>query len=255
MPLRTRQGPPWIAYAAVTLLLTLAIALAPGEAEAGPPYLTDDPDPVAYQHWELYLASQWDHVGSQTAEGSLPHVEVNFGVVNGAMLHVLVPAAFSTSRMGGTVYGVGDLEVGSNIRILEEGGPAWIQMGTFPIATIPTGNEGRGLGSKTAELFLPIWLMKHLGAWAIDGGGGVSFSDGDTHGEFGAFAQRPFGDVLSVGAEVFVTVPFDGSLVRTQPDLALILDLSDTHHLLFSGGPSFGAVGGSQAYVAWLVTL
>jgi hypothetical protein len=32
---------------------------------AGPPFVTDDPEPVAYQHWELYLASQ--HI--ETADG------------------------------------------------------------------------------------------------------------------------------------------------------------------------------------------
>jgi hypothetical protein len=47
---------------------------------AGPPFVTDDPEPVAYQHWELYLASQ--HI--ETADGwsgTAPHIELNYGVV------------------------------------------------------------------------------------------------------------------------------------------------------------------------------
>ena len=234
--------------------LALALAIAPGEASAGPPYLTDDPDPAAYHHWELYLASQWDHIGPRSAEGSLPHLEVNFGVVHGAMLHLLVPTAFVASEDGRTSYGLGDVELGANIKLLEEG-PGRPQIGTFPIAVIPTGSDAKGLGSGTVELFVPIWLMKHMGQWTLDAGGGIRFSDGDTEADLGVFVQRSFGEVVSLGTELFVTLPFDQSGVRTQLDLALILDLSDSHHLLFSGGPSFGAVDGGQAYAAWMMTL
>jgi hypothetical protein len=53
--------------------------LTPVVAFAGPPFRTDDPEPVEYKHWELYLASQgsFDHdEGSLTA----PHVEINYDV-------------------------------------------------------------------------------------------------------------------------------------------------------------------------------
>jgi hypothetical protein len=29
-----------------------------GTAHGGPPFVTDDPEPVDYQHWEFYVASQ-----------------------------------------------------------------------------------------------------------------------------------------------------------------------------------------------------
>ena len=47
---------------------------------AGPPYITDDPEPVGYQHWEIYFASIFTNqpdVWTSTA----PHVEVNYGIV------------------------------------------------------------------------------------------------------------------------------------------------------------------------------
>ena len=83
----------------------------------------------------------------------------------------------------------------------------------------------------------------------------MRLSDEGSDAQFGAFIQKSFGERVALGAEVFVTAPLDGALARTQLDFALILDPSQTHHLLFSGGPSFGAVGGYQAYAAWLVTL
>ena len=43
---------------AVGLNLVLAV-----RTNAGPPFLTDDPEPVDYQHWEAYLFTLGDHAG------------------------------------------------------------------------------------------------------------------------------------------------------------------------------------------------
>lgn len=235
-------------------LIFLAVILAADVARAGPPYLTDDPDPVAYHHWELYLASQWDQIAPEGSEGSLPHVEINFGLLHFAMIHLLVPAAIAVPSCGDASYGLGDMEVGANIRIVKER-PGLPQIGTFPIAVMPTGSKADGLGSGTLQLFVPIWLMKDVGPWTFDGGGGVRFASGGDDAELGSFVQRSLGKVITVGAEIFETVPFDGSEPRTQLNIAFIADFSDVYHFLFSAGPSFGAVGGGQAYAAWLVTL
>ena len=223
---------------------------------AGPPYLTDDPDPVEYGHWELYLASQWDHIATDGASGNLPQFEINYGVLDGAMLHLLIPVGYTAEAGRSPVTGPGDMEVGANIRIVEEGRHR-PQVGTFPVAVLPTGATERGLGSGAAALFLPIWLMKHVGHWTVDGGGGLNFEEGTVEGHFGMFLQRSFRERVTLGAEVFVTVPFEAApvSVRTQLNAALTVDVSEAHHLLFSGGPSFGAVRGAQAYAAWQVTL
>ena len=42
--------------ATVLLALGTIISTLP-RAQAGPPYITDDPEPVEYQHWEFYVAS------------------------------------------------------------------------------------------------------------------------------------------------------------------------------------------------------
>ena len=54
---------------------------------AGPPFVTDDPEPVEYQHWELYFAS----LHTQSAEGwsgTAPLFEVNYGVAPNMHLSV-----------------------------------------------------------------------------------------------------------------------------------------------------------------------
>ena len=36
------------------LTLILLVPILSPKAFAGPPYITDDPEPVEYQHWEVY---------------------------------------------------------------------------------------------------------------------------------------------------------------------------------------------------------
>src|ERR1019366_8989957 len=54
----SRARPALESVARLAWLMILSLALRPQEAPAGPPFLTDDPEPVEYQHWEFYLASQ-----------------------------------------------------------------------------------------------------------------------------------------------------------------------------------------------------
>ena len=53
--MRTASRPMLTAVFPLTLILLVLIASP--KAFAGPPYITDDPEPVEYQHWEVYFAS------------------------------------------------------------------------------------------------------------------------------------------------------------------------------------------------------
>jgi hypothetical protein len=39
----------------------LLLAFLSPVALAGPPFVTDDPEPVEYQHWEVYIAPIYSH--------------------------------------------------------------------------------------------------------------------------------------------------------------------------------------------------
>src|ERR1700722_18624399 len=90
--------------------LILAAAMA-SRSLAGPPFLTDDPQPVDFQHWEVYFASIHSHIFNYY-NGTLPHVEVNYGVVPNVQLHVIAPAAYSSVPGQPFQYGYGDTELG-----------------------------------------------------------------------------------------------------------------------------------------------
>ena len=71
-----------------TLCLVISTA-----ALAGPPFKTDDPQPVDYMHWEFYVASMQQIDNNQTS-ATLPHFEVNYGVIPDVQLHLVAPLGY-----------------------------------------------------------------------------------------------------------------------------------------------------------------
>jgi hypothetical protein len=232
------------------------ICLLTTRAIAGPPYVTDDPEPVEYQHWEVYLAS----IVSRDAgawSGTAPHVEVNYGAVPNLQLHTILPMSFTRSTTGTTTYGYGDTELGAKYRFLQESAERPM-IGTFPLLEVPAGDRQRGLGSGQLRLFLPLWLQKSYGQWTTYGGGGYWINPGRGNhgwGYFGWQVQRQVLPEVNVGAEVFhtTTQATDGG-PETRFNVGLVLDLSDLQHVLLSAGRGLRGPNEFQSYVAYQLT-
>jgi hypothetical protein len=225
-------------------------------ARGGPPYVTDDPEPVEYQHWEVYLASQYQH-GSDGASGTLPQVEVNYGVMPNLQLHLIAPEAWDAPSGAIRHFGYGDTELGAKYRFLEEtaGRP---QVGVFPLVELPTGDSARGLGSGHTQVFLPVWLQKTAGAWTTYGGTGYWINPGAGNRNWwftGWLVQRQVLPSLAVGAEIFhESARSDGGESDTKMNVGLIWDLNDTCHILASIGPTIQGPTGYQAYLGFQLT-
>jgi hypothetical protein len=231
-------------------------ALWSSTASAGPPYVTDDPEPVRYRHWELYLASQ---VGRDAGgwTGTSPHVEANYGVIPDVQLHVIAPLAFAAPARGPLRVGPGDMELGVKWRFVEET-EVVPQIGTFPLLEAPTGLADRGLGNGSAQVFLPTWLQKSFGPWQTYGGVGVWLDLGDRNRHwwyFGWQLQRRVFEWLTVGAEVFHQTPagLEGES-DSRFNVGAVVDFTEVHHLLLSGGRGFEGSTLFQGYVAYQAT-
>jgi hypothetical protein len=81
-----------IAFGIVGLSATLFL-FASERAFAGPPFITHDPEPVDYGHWEIDGFSAGAH-GRGDTSGIGPSFEVNYGVLPELQLHVLGGLAF-----------------------------------------------------------------------------------------------------------------------------------------------------------------
>ena len=185
-----------------TLVFGLYLILAT-RTFAGPPFLTDDPEPVDYQHWENYLFATGDHEGGgYTING--PAVELNYGPLPDTQLSLTVPMA----SVGGNTpdaSGLGDVQLGVKYRFLHETN-GWPQIAFYPAVTLPTGNAARGLGNGRAWFQLPLWLQKSWGPWTTYGGGGAALNsapDRRDYGFAGWLLQRDFGEQLTLGGELF----------------------------------------------------
>jgi hypothetical protein len=209
-------------------------------ARAGPPFRTDDPEPVDYQHWEVYGFSTGTHVAGDT-NGILPGVEVNYGALPDLQLHVIAPIAFDAAAGSGMKFGMGDTELGVKYRFIEEDQNGWRpQIGIFPLFEAPTGNEARGLGAGVGREFLPVWIQKGFGQWLTYGGGGYWNNPGAGNKNYwftGWLVQRQVTEALALGAEIFhQTANVDRGHDSTGFNLGFIYDFSENYHLLFSAG-------------------
>ena len=158
--------------------LIWAVLFGAGAARAGPPFITDDPEPVDLGHWEVYGFSAATQVTGDMA-GTLIGTEVNYGAAPNLQLHIIVPMAFDSPSGRPMQMGIGDVELGAKYRFINPGKDDWWpEVATFPLVEVPAGDASRGLGAGKTRVYLPIWLQKNFGPWTTYGGGGYWINPG-----------------------------------------------------------------------------
>lgn len=224
-------------------------------AIAGPPFFTDDPEPVDLYHWEFYVASINADIHGDWS-GTAPHFEVNYGAAPELQLHMIAPLAYDSPPQGVTHYGFADLELGTKYRFIQETN-WWPQVGVFPLLEVPTASDELGSGHLTA--FLPVWAQKSWGTWTLYGGAGYGVNSFSGHGNWefgGAVLQDQVLTNVLIGVEVYhqtlaqVDFPNEG----TGFNVGTVIDFSDSHHLLFSAGRSIDGPTAFQCYIAYQFT-
>ena len=224
-------------------------------AYAGPPFITDDPEPVDLGHWEVYGFSAGAS-GHGDTTGLGPSLEVNYGAAPGLQLHFIGGLAYDDQPGGKVLMGLGDTEFGAKLRFINPGEDDWYpQVGIFPLVEVPTGNAKRGLGAGEFQEFLPIWLQKDWGNWTTYGGGGYWINPGPGNRNYwfaGWLLQNQVTDKLALGAEVFhQTSNMIGRSASTGFNLGGVFDFTKQDHLLFSvgrGGIAYAVDGPAGGY-------
>lgn len=234
---------------ACLLLLALSVA---AHSHGGPPFFTDDPEPVDYRHWEAYLFATSDRTDEDHTVNA-PAVEFNYGVAPETQIHLVVPVTNFSAAGEPTHAGLGDTELGVKYRFLDET-QAHPQIGVFPMVELPTGRAHFGLGNGRPWYRLPVWLQKSFGPWTTYGGGGVALNpapDQRNYGFGGWLVQRDFGPHLTLGGEIFRQGP-DTRDDRgfTAFNLGGYLNFTENLSLLFSAGRSFAGDRHTLWYLA-----
>ncbi len=221
---------------------------------AGPPFQTDDPEPVPFRHFEAYLFGTVDRSGGTTASEA-PAFEFNAGVAPNVQLHIVVPIAGASPEGS---RGLGDVELGVKYRFVEET-DHWPQVGAFPMLELPTGNHERGLGNGHLWARLPLWIQKSSGPWTTYGGAGyvINRAPGMKNAPFaGWLLQRQLSERLTIGGEAFHQgAPSSDARGATLLDAGGYYTLHGALSLLFMAGHSIRGethtVGYLGLYYTW----
>jgi len=229
---------------------------APILALAGPPFLTDDPEPVEYKHWEVYLAATYERTKFEKT-GTLPQVEINYGLVPDVQVHLVVPTAFIHPNDEASSYGYGDTEVGVKYRFIHES-QYMPQVGFFPRAELASGNSKEGLGNGKTQVFFPIWVQKSFGTWTTYAGGGYWYNPGTDNRNW-SFAgwelQRDISKKLTLGGEIFYQSSSQaGVSSSTGFNAGGIFNLDDNNHILFSVGRDLRGQVRFMSYLGYQLT-
>ena len=211
-------------------------------ALAGPPYVSDDPEPTDYQHYEIYTFSDGTAVrGGLSGEAG---IDVNYGAAPNLQLTATVPEGFGTEIPGSTAVGLGNIELAAKYRFLRQDTFGW-DVSVFPRVFLPSSSGA--VGDTDASLLLPVWVQKDWGGgWSTFGGGGCVLS---THSSqdfclAGLVVTRQILPKLQLGVELFHetanpgTTPVSSSLAElgtpasSSIGIGVIYDLSEHYHLL-----------------------
>ena len=217
----------------------LPFLLATANLWAGPPFQTDDPEPVDFRHYEFY---QFGTVSSTPVETDPtgPAFEFNWGVVPNVQLHVILPwgaarpsnnPVYFPAGVGPSAYGLTDMELGAKIRFIKET-KYRPEVGSFTMLELPTGSYSQGLGVGRVWYKLPIWVQKSWGHWTSYGGVGYQIVHQTQYKNFpygGWLLQRDIGKRLTLGGEIFSHAK--EGLATPQTQSATMVDLGGFYYI------------------------
>lgn len=235
--------------------LTAAVS---SPAAAGPPFITDDPEPTDTGHFENYLYVQGTRAGGETS-GPAEGIEINYGAFADTQLTISMPLNVHPGPGGmGVVFA--PFGFGVKYRFIEEDDAGWRpQVAVFPQIQIPSGSASHSV--PTTEL-LPLWMQKSFGPWTAFGGGGLMLNPGAGNRDFaiwGGALMRQLSDKLQVGAEMFGQSRSSSQAPGAAAvGVGALYDLSENWHLI--GSVNTGVVnrreGDSYGYtfaVKWTI--
>src|SRR5258707_4402794 len=182
-------------------MIAVAMVLMARPAVAGPPYVSDDPDPTDYRHFEICAFS--GGTATRGDIGGASGVDFNYGAAPDLQLTATVPMGFDSPAAGGASFGPGNIELAAKYRFLHQDSFG-LDVSVFPRVFLPSGSTN--IGNNTASLLLPVWVQKDWsGGWSAFGGGGCVIS-GHASQNFcltGAVVTYHFLPKLQLGAGLF----------------------------------------------------
>jgi hypothetical protein len=227
----------------IRLLLALVFVAIPSLAFAGPPYITDDPEPTDYRHFEIYAFSEGLVAPGHGAD-SAAGLEINYGALPNLQISAAIPVGFSAPTRTGVHFELSQMEAGAKYRFLGEDEEGWTpQISFYPSAEFAIAAD-RSQETST-RIFLPLWAQKEFDAWTIFGGGGYRINpgpEGRNSWLTGIALTRAITSDFEAGVElVHETAETRDGVSTTTANFGTVYALNKTVRLVGSAGPVVSA--------------
>jgi hypothetical protein len=225
--------------------LTVSIPRA-GLAQAGPPFLTNDPGTPGNGDWEINVAAA-PTVERSGASYQAPQLDLNYGVGDRLQLTYEVSYVLETADGASDHSGWSNGYLGAKWRFVDQGEDGW-KVSIFPQAETGStlSSQQRGISSPGPRLLVPVQAATKLGPVDVDMEAGYYFPKHGAREEFfGLVADHGFTDRFDLAAELYRDHP-----LGPQSNSTTTLDLGGRYELkrgliaLFMAGR--GLDGGPQ---------
>jgi hypothetical protein len=230
--------------------LVIWLLLATDFSQAGPPFVTDDPEPPPPGGWEINVPFILERTPGKT-EMDAPLFDLNYGLPD-IQLKLEFPIEIVKEANNGPQAGAGDSLIGVKWRFFNNE-QTQFQLGTYPQVLAPTGNHSRGLGEGSVAFVLPFLAQKNWEKWTLYGNIGYWWQGAhETRNYFyaGAVIEREINEQLELGAELFGNSPKEhGGRSEVAFNVGGTWKLTKHLNLLFSGGRDIVGDTHAMAYI------
>jgi hypothetical protein len=238
------------------LCIILLLYVQNSHANPGPPFNTDDPQPVDFKHWEYYISSI-NTFQPDAWSGTSPHFEVNYGLFPNLQVHLLLPMNYSYINNRDANFGYSSTEFGVKYCFIKETDNS-PQIGTFPIIEIPT-IKNSAFSDGNAQFFIPLWIQKSWNKFTTYGGIGYWIRPGINNKDSifsGWELQYDFSDKLTLGGEIYYhSAEAANQKSVTAFNLGGSINFSSKTHFIFSVGHSILNESFTTTYLGLLWTI
>lgn len=216
-------------------------------AQAGPPFLTNDPGTPGNANWEINVGSM-QTIARGTSSYQVPQIDLNFGLGDRIQLTYEIPYVFQSVNGQTTQSGWGNAYPGIKWRFLDQGEDGW-QMSMFP--QMETGGSQlarqKGIAVAGPRFLLPFEVTKKVGSLDVDFEAGYYFPGvGPKERIFGFVAGRPVNDRLELDAEIYDDRVYGDSQHSTTLDIGGRFKLGTGVIALFMAGRSINGISNGQ---------
>jgi hypothetical protein len=173
-------------------------------AQAGPPYISNDPGVPGSRNWEINLALA-PTLSRNSSLVQVPQIDLNYGVGDDIQLTAEIPYVIGNTVGATQASGWGNAFPGIKWRFLNQGEEGW-QASVFPQVETDGSRlaQQRGIAGPGPRYLLPVEVEKRLGPLDVDLEVGEYLPVHGAHERIvGLVAGRPVTERLEFDVEIY----------------------------------------------------